>query len=177
LLVGVIWGFLCLCDQGPLIRSYPSENANASDEKTPEGQADKADTPDDAPKPQEEAEAAADAESAPKTNGTPASTKKSSTDRRRSSGAGEKKLNRKKSQSRITHLDAKPGDYYLARLRSYAPWPAIVCDEEMLPQSLLDSRPITAKQADGTYRADYADDGRRAHERSFPVMFFETNEL
>lgn len=169
---------LCLCDQSPLIRSFPSENANASDEKATEGQTDKTDASDDAPKPQEEAESAsADAESAPKTNGTPASTKKSSKDRRRSSGVGEKKLNRKKSQSRITHLDAKPGDYYLARLRSYAPWPAIVCDEEMLPQSLLDSRPITAKQADGSYRADYADDGRRAHERSFPVMFFETNEL
>ncbi|KAJ5547059.1 hypothetical protein N7494_004644 [Penicillium frequentans] len=156
----------------------PTENANASDEKATEGQTDKADASDDAPKPQEEAESAsADAESAPKTNGTPASTNKSSKDRRRSSGVGEKKLNRKKSQSRITHLDAKPGDYYLARLRSYAPWPAIICDEEMLPQSLLDSRPITAKQADGSYRADYADDGRRAHERSFPVMFFGTNEF
>lgn len=174
---GAIWCVLCLCDQGPLIRSFPSENANASDEKATDGQTDKADASDSAPKSQEEAESAsADAESAPKTNGTPA-TKKSSKDRRRSSGVGEKKLNRKKSQSRITNLDAKPGDYYLARLRSYAPWPAIICDEEMLPQSLLDSRPITAKQADGSYRADYSDDGRRAHERSFPVMFFETNEL
>ncbi|KAJ6103292.1 hypothetical protein N7486_005719 [Penicillium sp. IBT 16267x] len=154
----------------------PTENANASDEKASEGQTDKADAADDAPKSQEES-ASADAESAPKTNGAPASTKESSKDRRRSSGVGEKKLNRKKSQSRITHLDAKPGDYYLARLRSFAPWPAIVCDEEMLPQSLLDSRPSTAKQADGTYRADYADGGRRAHERTFPVMFFDTNEF
>lgn len=104
--------------------------------------------------------------------------KKSSKDRRRSSGVGEKsKLSRKKSQIRTTHLHAKPGEYHLARLRSYAPWPAIICDEEILPNSLLENRPVTAMQADGKYRADYADDGKRAHERTFPVMFFETNEL
>lgn len=65
----------------------------------------------------------------------------------------------------------------MARLRSYAPWPSIVCDEEILPNTLLENRPVTAMQKDGTYRADYADDGKRAHERTFPVMFFGTNEL
>ncbi|KAJ5919041.1 hypothetical protein N7466_009984 [Penicillium verhagenii] len=156
----------------------PSENANNTDEKETEGQTDKSDAVDDATKAQEEAESAsADAEAEAQPNGTPASVKKSAKDRRRSSGVGEKKLNRKKSQTRITHLDAKPGQYYLARLRSYAPWPAVICDEEMLPQSLLDTRPVTAMQADGTYRADYAEEGRRAHERTFPVMFFETNEF
>lgn len=79
--------------------------------------------------------------------------------------------------TRVTHLNAKPGDYYLARLRSYAPWPAIICDEEILPVSLIESRPVTAAQEDGSYRADYADDGKRAHERTYPVMFFGTNEL
>lgn len=77
----------------------------------------------------------------------------------------------------MTQLHAKPGEYYLARLRSYPPWPSIICDEEILPQSLLDNRPVTAAQKDGSYRADYADDGKRAHERTFPVMFFDTNEL
>ena len=130
------------------------------------------------PKDDENAAASADTDAAaPETNGAPASAKKTSKDRRRSSGVTDKKLNRKKSQSRITQLHAKPGEYYLARLRSYAPWPAIICDEEMLPQSLLDSRPVTAMQKDGTYREEYADDGKRAHERTFPVMFFQTNEL
>lgn len=79
--------------------------------------------------------------------------------------------------TRIPQLDAKPGDYYLARLRSFAPWPAIVCDEEILPQTLLESRPVTAQREDGTYREDYADGGKRAAERTFPVMFLHTNEL
>lgn len=121
--------------------------------------------------------AAANAEPAAEANGTPASPKKTSNDRRQSSGVGEKKLNRKKSMTRVTQLNAKPGDYFLARLRSFAPWPAIICDEEILPSTLIDTRPVTAAQEDGSYRADYADDGKRAHERTFPVMFFGTNEL
>lgn len=122
-------------------------------------------------------EAAATAEPATEANGTPSSPKKTSKDRRRSSGVGEKKLNRKKSMTRVTQLHAKPGQYYLARLKTFAPWPAIICDEEILPSTLLDTRPVTAAQEDGSYRADYADDGKRAHERTFPVMFFDTNEL
>jgi hypothetical protein len=121
-----------------------------------------------------EGAAAADAQA----NGTP-SAKKSSKDRRRSSGVAgsNSKLSRKKSQSKITNINAKPGEYYLARLRSYAPWPAIVCDEVMLPQSLLQTRPVTAMQPDGTYKGEFADGGKRTHDRTFPVMFFETNEL
>ena len=79
--------------------------------------------------------------------------------------------------TRITQLDAKAGDYYLARLRSFPPWPAIICDEEILPQTLLQTRPVTAARSDGTYREDYADGGKRAAERTFPVMFLQTNEL
>lgn len=79
--------------------------------------------------------------------------------------------------TRITQLRAKPGEYYLARFRGYPPWPSIICDEDMLPQSLLESRPVTAMQSDGTYKGEYADGGKRVHERTFPVMFFETNEL
>jgi hypothetical protein len=90
---------------------------------------------------------------------------------------GNSKLSRKKSQSKITNINAKPGEYYLARLRSYAPWPAIVCDEVMLPQSLLQTRPVTAMQPDGTYKGEFVDGGKRTHDRTFPVMFFETNEL
>lgn len=47
----------------------------------------------------------------------------------------------------------------------------------MLPQSLLNTRPVTTKQADGTYKEPYADGGKRVYERTFPIMFLETNEL
>ncbi|WEW58451.1 hypothetical protein PRK78_003919 [Emydomyces testavorans] len=111
-------------------------------------------------------------------NGTPASAKKSS--KRKSSGVPEhrsKKPNKKKSMVRMTHLDAQPGEYYFARLRSYPPWPSIICDEEMLPQSLLATRPVTTKQRDGTYNENFRDGGKRVHERTFPVMFLGTNEF
>ncbi|KAJ6132730.1 hypothetical protein N7471_007945 [Penicillium samsonianum] len=161
----------------------PAETEAATDKKTDaEAEADKPASSDEAPEAKADGEAAeaapVDAEAAApaEANGTPASAKKSSKDRRTSTGATQK-LSRKKSQSRITHLDAKPGQTYLARLRSYAPWPAIICDEGILPPSLLETRPVTAMQKDGSYKGEYGDDGRRAHERTFPVMFFDTNEF
>lgn len=87
-----------------------------------------------------------------------------------------KKLNRKKSAATM-NLDAKPGDYFWARLKGYPPWPAIICDEEMLPESLLATRPVTAMRVDGTYRRDYDDEGKNARDRTYPVMFLGTNEL
>ena len=109
-------------------------------------------------------------------NGTPASSKKASngSSKKRSSIIPEhksKKLNKKKSRP-MTHLDAKPGEYYLGRMRGHPPWPSIICDEEMLPAVLLGNRPVTTKQADGTYKKpEYADGGKRAYERTFPIMF------
>jgi hypothetical protein len=114
-------------------------------------------------------------------NGTPSTSKRPPNGKRKSTGGvpehKTKKLNKKKSLPKITHLDAQPGEYYFARLKSYPPWPAIICDEGMLPQSLLTTRPVTTKQADGTYKEAYADGGKRAHERTFPIMFLHTNEL
>ena len=111
------------------------------------------------------------------TNGTPAtSTKKSSggSSKKKSSAIPEhktKKLNKKKSKPAL-RLDAKPGHLYLARMKGHQPWPSIVCDEEMLPQILLNSRPITTAQPDGSFRKpEYADGGKRAYERTFPIMF------
>ncbi|PGG97023.1 hypothetical protein GX51_07522 [Blastomyces parvus] len=126
---------------------------------------------------EETAEAAAP--SADGANGTPAASKKSSAGKRKSTAGDSrgKKLNKKKSVARITHLDAKPGEYYIARLKSYPPWPSIICDEEMLPDSLLSTRPVTTKQVDGTYREDYSDGGKRVHDRTFPIMFLYTNEF
>ena len=114
----------------------------------------------------------------PGPNGTPASAKKG----KRKSNAGvpehrSKKLNRKKSQILTTHIHAEPGEYYFARLKGHPPWPAMICDEEMLPQALLTTRPVTAKGPDGKYREDFAEGGKRQDERTFPVMFMETYEL
>ncbi|KAJ6134271.1 hypothetical protein N7523_000593 [Penicillium sp. IBT 18751x] len=163
------------------ITTEPADTTNDKKEAEADGEEPTASGDATEPKADDDSGAApADVEDATReTNGTPASAKKSSKDRRRSSGVGEKSksLSRKKSQARLTQLNAKPGEYYLARLRSYAPWPSIICDEEIMPKTLLDNRPVTAMQADGTYRADYADDGKRAHERTFPVMFFGTNEF
>jgi len=130
---------------------------------------------------QEESETAAqnadDTEHGATASPTAASAKKNQ--KRRSSVVPEhkgKKLNRKKSMLTM-NLDAKPGDYFWARLKGYPPWPAIICDEEMLPESLLATRPVTAMRADGTYRRDYDNEGKNARDRTYPVMFLGTNEL
>ena len=110
----------------------------------------------------------------------PAATATPNNKKRKSIGGGDtkgKKLNKKASKARILHLDAKPGDHYYVKLKGFPQWPVIICDEDMLPQSLLKSRPVTAKREDGTYREDYADGGKRAHDRTFPVMYLHTNEL
>lgn len=99
---------------------------------------------------------------------------------RKSIGAGSakaKKLNKKASKPRLLHLDAEPGDHYFVKLKGFPQWPVIICDEDMLPASLLKSRPVTAKRADGTYREDYADGGKNVADRTFPVMYLDTNEL
>ena len=88
-----------------------------------------------------------------------------------------KKLNKKASKAKITHIDAKPGDYFYVRLKGYPLWPAIVCDESMLPTTLLKSRPASAARPDGTYRPEYEDGGAKAKDRTFAVMYLHTNEL
>lgn len=87
-----------------------------------------------------------------------------------------KKLNKKKSMPTL-QLDCKAGDYYWARLKGYPPWPAIICDEDMLPEQLLASRPVSTTRADGSLRDDFKEGGKNAKERTFPVMFLATNEL
>ena len=125
--------------------------------------------------------------SAPATDGAeptaddnlPASAGKSKA-RRKSGGVPEhkgRKLNKKASKAKITHTDAKPGDYFYIRLKGYPLWPGIVVDESMLPQTLIQHRPVTAQRADGSYREDFADGGARINDRSFPVMYLHTNEL
>ena len=109
-------------------------------------------------------------------NGTPGTSKKvnNGSSKKKSSVIPEhksKKLNRKKSRPAL-RLDVMPGEMYLARLKGHQPWPSIICSEDMLPDVLLNSRPITTAQPDGTFKKpEYADGGKRAYERTFPVMF------
>lgn len=101
---------------------------------------------------------------------------------KRKSGAGipehkGKKTPKSAKKAPELHLDAKPGSLWLASLKGYQPWPAIICDEEMLPESLLIRRPVSAANVDGTYREDFNEGGKNAKERRYPIMFLETNEL
>ncbi|OTA64517.1 hypothetical protein K449DRAFT_432080 [Hypoxylon sp. EC38] len=98
--------------------------------------------------------------------------------RRKSAGnAQTKKLNKKQSKAKILHVDAKPGEHYFAKLKGFPPWPVIIAEEDMLPASMLNSRPVTAARPDGTYREDFADGGKRIADRTFPVMYLHTNEF
>lgn len=75
-------------------------------------------------------------------------------------------------------MTAQPGEYYLARMKGHPPWPSVICDEEMLPNSLLTTRPVTARMPDKKFRKpEYEDGGKRAHERTYPIMFLHTNEF
>ncbi|KAK5695185.1 hypothetical protein LTR97_008691 [Elasticomyces elasticus] len=87
-----------------------------------------------------------------------------------------KKLNKKKSMVSL-NLECKPGEFYWARLKGYPPWPAIICDEQMLPESLLASRPVSTARPDGSLRDDFKAGGKNAKERTFPIMFLSTNEF
>lgn len=117
------------------------------------------------------------ASAAPASNGTPRLAKRASvvgSSKKKSSAVPEhksKKLNKKKSKP-LTNLNAQPGEYYMARMKGHPPWPSIICDEDMLPQSLLTTRPVTAQLPDGSFKKpEYADGGKRAYERTFPIMF------
>lgn len=92
-------------------------------------------------------------------------------------GAKGKKLNKKGSRAAILHIDAKPGDHYFIKLKGFPQWPCVICDESMLPHALIKTRPVSAARPDGEYREDYADGGKRAPDRSFPIMYLATNEL
>ena len=109
-------------------------------------------------------------------NAAPAKPAKTPTTLARRKSVGQK-LNRKGSKARMVHMDAKPGDHYYVKLKGYPAWPVVICDEEMLPESLLKTRPVTAARSDGTYREDYADGGKRAADRTFPVLYLYTYEL
>ncbi|KAK5172218.1 uncharacterized protein LTR77_003856 [Saxophila tyrrhenica] len=101
-------------------------------------------------------------------------------EKRKSSGAvpehKNKKLNKKKSMPTL-HLNCQPGDFYWAKLKGYPPWPSVICDEQMLPESLLATRPVSTTRPDGSIRDDFKEGGKNSKERTYPVMFLSTNEF
>ncbi|ORY04020.1 hypothetical protein BCR34DRAFT_627168 [Clohesyomyces aquaticus] len=112
-------------------------------------------------------------------NGTPASKKANG---KRKSGAGipehkKKTPSKKKKSSPELHLDARPGSFWFVSMKGYPPWPVVVCDEEMLPETLLSKRPVSAQRLDGTWREDHMIGAKNAKDRRFPVMFLGTNEF
>lgn len=124
------------------------------------------------------ADDAADGSAEP-TTGTPASASKPQA-RRKSGGVPEhkgRKLNKKASKPKMLHTDAKSGDYFYVRIKGYPLWPGIVCAEDMLPPTLLKNRPAGAAMADGTYRPGYEDGGPKVKDRSFPVMYLQSNDF
>ncbi|KAF1351256.1 hypothetical protein BDV97DRAFT_398204 [Delphinella strobiligena] len=72
---------------------------------------------------------------------------------------------------------AKPGDYFFAKFKGYPPWPSIICDESMLPETLLATRPVSTENSQGELRADFQEGGKNAKDRTYPIMFLETNEF
>ncbi|QDS72921.1 hypothetical protein FKW77_007990 [Venturia effusa] len=111
------------------------------------------------------------------TNGTTSGSKK---EKRKSSGGvpehKKKNLARKKSMPDL-HLDVQPGQYWYSMMKGFKPWPSVICDEEMLPESLLMKRPVSAMRPDGTYREDFMEGGKQVRDRRYPVMFLYTNEF
>ncbi|KAM0280725.1 hypothetical protein ACHAQH_003895 [Verticillium albo-atrum] len=156
----------------------PSDDADAKDEKEDDAEMKDADAPAASTEAADEESAPAAAEESTVLD-TPAGDK--SKGRRKSASAPEpkgKKLNKKGSKARILHLDAQPGEHYLVKLKGHPQWPVIIADEDMLPPSLTEpKRPVTCMQADGTYREDFADGGKRVADRTFPVMYLHTNEF
>ncbi|KAF1946205.1 PWWP domain-containing protein [Clathrospora elynae] len=148
------------------------DNADVKDEVTADAQADTATAGDDTD--------AAPVADAPLTNGTPAAKKAPNGKRKSSAGVPEHKKKTPAKKGKKTpelRLNVSPGDMHMVAMRGFPPWPVIVCDEEMLPESLLVKRPVSAKRIDGTYREDFLEGGKNAKDRRYPIMFLGTNEF
>ncbi|EOA89082.1 hypothetical protein ACJQWK_05989 [Exserohilum turcicum] len=148
------------------------ENAAAKDDVTADAQAEPTAASDDTE--------AAPASDAPATNGTPAPKKVANGKRKAAAGIPEHKKKtpaKKAKKAPELRLNVSPGDMHMVAMRGYQPWPVIVCDEEMLPESLLSKRPVSARRIDGTYREDFLEGGKNAKDRRYPIMFLGTNEF
>lgn len=125
-----------------------------------------------------DAQEAGSAPAEPGSEDAPASSGGKDKKRKSTGGVPEHKNKKNKKKNQLTlHLDCKPGEFYWARLKGYPPWPAIICDEDMLPETLLATRPVSTARPDGSIRDDFKEGGKNAKERTFPIMFLSTNEL
>ncbi|KAI1661391.1 hypothetical protein F4813DRAFT_227426 [Daldinia decipiens] len=153
----------------------PDQTADKTEQPTVDAKADSDKAAEDSSRVEQDVAAGTAEGAAVDTESTPGDKSKA---RRKSAGdAKGKKLNKKASRAKILHVDAKPGEQYFAKLKGFPPWPIIIAEEDMLPQSMLSTRPVTAARPDGTYREDFADGGKRVADRTFPVMYLHTNEF
>lgn len=178
----------CECDHMLTVASTSPEPSKTTAEKpTDDGDVEMKDAPDATTSPPAEDKTEQGDAGAPNAGGDDANAaapnaSKTKTPARRKSTAGAdsakgKKLNKKASRAAITHIDAQPGQHFFIKLKGYPQWPCIICDEDMLPHALIKTRPVSAARSDGTYREDFADGGKRAADRTFPIMYLATNEL
>jgi hypothetical protein len=107
--------------------------------------------------------------------GTPSTAKKDH--KKRKSVPEHNKKTPKKKPGKELHLDVKPGEHWYVRTKGYPSWPSVICDEAMLPLTLLEKRPVSAASAAGIFRADFEAGGKNARDRRYPVMYLGTNEL
>ncbi|KAL5395017.1 hypothetical protein PMIN04_005274 [Paraphaeosphaeria minitans] len=154
------------------------EAAAATDDQAPKDDA--TDAKPDAAAAEGSGDAAA-SEALSATNGTPVRSKKANKGRKSAGGVpehkGKKTPNKKGKKEVKLNLNTKPGDMWMVAMRGYQPWPVVVADEDMLPESLLAKRPVSAIRIDGTYREDFEETGRNAKDRRYAVMFLGTNEF
>lgn len=114
---------------------------------------------------------------APATNGTPATGKKDTKKRKSGAADGKKTPSKKGKAVKEMHLDVQPGQLWWVKTKGYPDWPGIICDEEMLPHTLLEKRPVSAIRHDGTYRQDFEEGGKNVRDRRYAVMYLGSNEL
>ena len=74
-------------------------------------------------------------------------------------------------------LDVSAGEMYTVPMRGYEPWPVIVCDEAMLPERMLRTRPVGARRLDGSYHQDFSTGGKNVEDRRCPVMLLGSNDF
>lgn len=142
-----------------------SESANASPK--PDAAADS-----------EEAATKEAEETTPETTGSPAPTKTSSaavaTPASKKKAVGKRKslANLKTPSKKGADPDKKftPGQYVMAKMKSYPPWPAIVLNDELLPE-VLKKGPQQGKSKNAP-----TDTGPSAWKTQYPIFFMGTFE-
>jgi hypothetical protein len=93
---------------------------------------------------------------------TPAAKKKSVPKPSRKKSLGSTK---KSTPAKTTSVKFEPGNYVIAKMRSYPPWPAIVLSKELLPEVMKKGKPKSLETL-----------GPSAWNTQYPILFMGTYE-